>query len=78
MSKKKHIAYTPEQLHKRKLILQSQLLFGKFLDTHIISKLVDLFNDNKNYTTQQITKYIEDERKAQKLNSTNVEIKSYI
>jgi len=37
MLQKKSIAYTPEQLNKRALIFQSQLLFGKFLDTDIIS-----------------------------------------
>ena len=29
---RKPIAYTPEKLHKRQITLQSQLLFGKFLD----------------------------------------------
>jgi hypothetical protein len=57
----KPIKYTPEQLHKRQLNLQSQLLFSEFLDTDIINSLVDLFIDNKN-TTPKIVKYIEDER----------------
>jgi hypothetical protein len=76
MAKSKSISYTPEQLHKRQLNLQSQLLFGKFLDTDIITRLVDLFNDNKNYMMPKMTKYIEDERNAQKLDSTNVKITS--
>jgi hypothetical protein len=58
MTKKKSIIYTPEQLHKRQIILQSQLLFGKFLDTDIITSLVDLFKENKkNNITSKIVKY---------------------
>jgi hypothetical protein len=72
---RKPIAYTPEQLYKKQMTLRSQLLFGKFLDTDIITRLINLF-DNKNYTTPKIDKYIEDERKAQNLDSTNVKIKS--
>ncbi len=44
---RKPIAYTPEQIQKRQMTLQSQLLFGNFLDTDIITRLIDLF-DNKN------------------------------
>ena len=81
MAKKKPIIYTPEQLHKRRLNLQSQLIFGNFLDTNIIVKLIDLFtininNASSNTTTSKIITYIEDERKLQGLNSTNVTIKS--
>lgn len=72
------IIYTKEQLHKRKLNLYSQLLFGKYLDTDIITKLIDLFKDNKNNTTSKIVKYVEEERKAQGLNNTNIKITSEI
>lgn len=78
MGKRKPIIYTPNQLNKRKLNLKSQLLFGNFLDTDIITKLIDLFNDSKNYTTTKIVKYIEDERKIQQLDNDTVEIKSEI
>jgi hypothetical protein len=73
---RKPIAYTPEKLHKRQITLQSQLLFGKFLDTNIITKLINLFNDIKNYNTPKIIQYVEDERRLQKLDSKHVEIKS--
>lgn len=39
MAKKKPIVYTPEQLHKRRLNLRSQLIFGNFLDTNIIVRI---------------------------------------
>ena len=78
MPKKKPIYYTPDQLYKRELNLQSQLLFGNFLDIDIISALVDLFKDTINYTTPKIVKYIEDERKMQELDNTNVEVKTEI
>jgi hypothetical protein len=74
----KPIHYTPEQLHKRELNLQSQLLFGNFLDTDIVTSLVNLFKDNRNYTTPKIVKYIEDERKLQGLDNRNVKVESEI
>ncbi len=49
MGKKKPIIYTQNQLNKRKSNLQSQLLFGKYLDTDIITSLIDLFKDNKDF-----------------------------
>lgn len=78
MPTKKAITYTPEQLYKRGLILQSQLLFGNFLNTDIITALVDLFKYNKNDNTSKIVKYIEDQREKDKLNSTNIKIESEV
>ena len=49
MPKKKPIYYTPEQIRKRDLNLQSQLIFGNYLDTYIVTSLVDLFKDNKDF-----------------------------
>ena len=47
MTKLKSIPYTPEQILKKTMPLQSQLLFGNFLDTDIITRLINLFNDSK-------------------------------
>lgn len=77
MTKLKPIPYTPEQIQKRQNTLQSQLLFGKFLNIDIITRLINLF-DNKKYAIPKIIKYIEDERKLQDLDSTDIEIKSYM
>jgi hypothetical protein len=66
-----------DKLHKKELNLQSQIIFGNFLDTDIISKLVDLFN-NKGHDTPKIVKYIYDERELQGLDTNNVKIESEV
>ena len=72
--------YTQAQLDERSKIMQSHVLFGKFLDADIINKLIQLF-DNKNTNVgknDKITKYIEDERRKQGLDDTNVLIESEV
>ena len=72
--------YTQTQLNERSAIIQSQKLFGNFLDADIINKLIQLF-DNKNTNigkNDKITKYIEDERRKQGLDNTNVLIESEV
>ncbi len=69
------VIYTPDELVKRNKIIQSQIQFGNFLDSDIINKLVNLFDAN-NKTDISIVKYIENERKLRKYNTSNIEIKS--
>jgi hypothetical protein len=49
--------FTPSELAARSLILNSHLLFGRYLDRDITIKLVDLFESGK------IADYIREERK---------------
>lgn len=72
--------YTQTQLDDRSKIIQSQDLFGKFLDADIINKLIHLF-DIKNTNVgknDKIIKYIEDERRKQELDNTNILIESEV
>ena len=61
----------------RSTIIQSHRLFENILDKHNINSLVYLFNKN-NKTDNNIAKYVEEERKNRKLNSTNVMITSEV
>jgi hypothetical protein len=73
--------YTQTQLNERSKIIESQKLFGNFLDADIINKLVYLFDNTYNNSidkNDKIKKYIEDERKKQGLDNTNVLIKSEV
>ena len=73
--------YTQTQLDERSKIIESQKLFGKFLDADIINKLVYLFDNTDNtYISKnnKIIKYIEDERRKQGLDDTNVIIESEV
>lgn len=72
--------YTQEQLDERSKIIESQKLFGKFLDADIINKLIYLF-DNKTTNidkNDKIITYVEDERKKQGLDASNVLVESEI
>jgi hypothetical protein len=72
--------YTKEQLDERSKILKSHELFGNFLDADIINKLIHLFdNNNTNIdNNDKIIKYIEDERKKQGLDASNVLVESEV
>jgi hypothetical protein len=70
------VLYTLKNLAKRHKIIQSQILFGNFLDSHIINKLINLF-DKYNKSNESIVKYVENERILRKYNS-NIEIKSEV
>jgi hypothetical protein len=74
------LRYTQAQLDERSKIIESQTLFGKFLDAEIINKFIHLF-DNKNTNidkNDKITKYIEDERSKQGLDISNVLVESEV
>lgn len=73
--------YSKQQLLQRDNIIQSQLLFGKFLNRDIVNALINLFDDGINsYVSpnHKITKYIEDERENRMLNSSNVIVRSEV
>lgn len=72
--------YTPQQLSDRNEIIQSQKHFGNFLNANITNALIKLFDMsyNNGIDRRKITKYIEDERKLQKLNSSNIQIESEV
>jgi hypothetical protein len=73
--------FSPINLQERNKIIQSQILLENFLEVDIINKLVHLFDDtHDNYLDKRykITSYIEEERKLQGLNDSNVEIVSYV
>jgi hypothetical protein len=69
--------YTQKELLKRNKIIQSQIMFGNFLDSYIINKLIHLF-DKHNKSDESIVKYVENERKSRKYNNFNIEIKSEV
>jgi hypothetical protein len=69
--------YSQQQLNKRERIIQSQVLFGNFLNSEIINNLVLLFDEN-NKTNHSIVKYIENERNIEGLNTSNIVIKSKV
>jgi hypothetical protein len=69
--------YNQQEILKRNKIIKSQLLFGNFLNTDIILKLISLFDKNNN-TDNNITKFIQDERKEQGLNNSTVKIRSEV
>lgn len=70
-------SFTPEYLNKRTKIFESHKDFGKFLNSSIINKLVNLF-DEGDIGQDKITKYIEDERRAEGLNTEGIDIVSSI
>lgn len=72
--------YTPQQLSERNKIIQSQKHFGNFLNANITNALIKLFDMsyNNGIDSRKITKYIEDERKLKKLNSSNTCIESEV
>jgi hypothetical protein len=71
-------AYSPNELNKRKGILDSQKDMIHFLDINIINKLIHLFDEYpNNYVNKNdnIQKYIEDERKARGLDNSLITFK---
>lgn len=64
--------FTQTELNKRKSILKTHTLFGDFLNSDITNKLVHLFENG------DIIKYVEDERKKQKLTDSGISIKSFV
>ncbi len=69
--------YTPLELLQRDNIIKSQLLFGNYLDSDIINNLIHLFNEIPT-TDKNIVTYIKNQRKINKLSSSNVEVKSEV
>ena len=72
------VNYTPEELFERDTYIQSQKLFWRFLDSTIVNKFVYLFAENNKNSNENIRKYIEDERKVQGLDSSDVIIRSRV
>jgi hypothetical protein len=64
--------FTPSELAARSLILNSHLLFGRYLDRDITIKLVDLFESGK------IADYIREERKLQIKDTTITDVSSMV
>jgi hypothetical protein len=62
--------YTPNELLQRDSIIKSHSKLISFLNADIINKLVNLFDENNSI----ISKYIENERKLQGLNSSNIKV----
>ena len=55
------VVFSSSQLQKRGSIFKSQELFHNFLDTELIHKLINIFDDNIIFTNK-ISKYVQDER----------------
>jgi hypothetical protein len=53
--------YAPNQLNRRKEIIESQQLFWSFLDSTMMNKLVNLFDDTV-FGHDKISNYVENER----------------
>lgn len=72
--------YSQVELLRRDKILRTQLLLNKLLNANTINALINLFDKYKHNlkSDSKITRYIENERKMQGLNSNNVEIISYV
>jgi hypothetical protein len=66
------VNFTQNQLDVRKSIIDSHTRFGKFLDSDITNKLINIF------TNGDIIKYIKDERKAKGLNNAGIKIKTKV
>lgn len=71
------IKYNQSELGRRNKIIQSQVIFGNFLDSEITNKLINLFDEN-NKENESIVKYIESERKRRGYNSSNIIIRSEV
>ena len=69
--------FTKENLLIRKEILESHKKLGNYFNGQIINKLIHIFDQNNN-TNNRITKYIEDERRREGLNDSNVYTVSYV
>jgi hypothetical protein len=61
----------------KKEIINSQKLFGNFLNLNVINKLIKLFDENNN-NDKKFTDLIKDEREKRRLNNKNVILKSYV
>lgn len=56
------LRFTKEELEKRNIIMQSQLLLGNFLNVDIINRLIHLFDKHTSINgTPKIHNYIENE-----------------
>lgn len=69
--------YTQNQLNKRQNIITSQKKLFSIFNRNIINKLINLFDDDDNIT-YKISNYIENERKLQGLNSSQITINNYV
>jgi hypothetical protein len=70
------MAYTTNELNRRKEIIESQLLFWSFLDSTNMNKFVNLF-DNSVQTPDKISKYVENERRLRGMDEASVIGKIY-
>jgi hypothetical protein len=70
--------YTQQELLERDTIIQSQSQFGNLLDGRLINVLINLFDEDDLTHNIKIKDYIKDERKNQRLNNSNVIIKSEV
>jgi hypothetical protein len=64
--------YTNQELELRKRIINTHSQFCSFLDANIVNTLVHIFENNS------ISKYIEDERIFQGMDTSNITITSNV
>ena len=72
------VIYSKTQINKRHLFIQSQKLFWSFLDSTMINKLIHLFDKTSENSKVKIVNYIENERKVQGLNSSDISVSSEV
>jgi hypothetical protein len=70
------MAYTPNELNRRKEIIESQLLFWSFLDSITMNKLINLFDDSIKIP-DKISKYVENERRLRGMDEASIIGKVY-
>ena len=68
------VQYSQSQLNRRSVIFQSQKLFWSFLDSIMINRLIQLFDDKSKNSKVKISNYIENERQIQGLDRSHVTI----
>lgn len=72
------VKYTQSDLLERNKILQSQKQLLGLLNADTINRLIHIFNTDVNTDKSILTEYIEEERSAQKLDTSDTKIVSYM
>jgi hypothetical protein len=68
--------YSDAELQERKTVLDSHHILGKFLTRNILNELLKMFDHTSQYNSKKITNILQNVRKEQMLNNSNIEIKS--